>query len=213
MNIVITYNTAGVSVCLRPLNHPNTLMTPRHGGRANQTDYRRKKASALTAVPCLLHRRRSSWTGRSCTLCCAASLLWLTATWRSTSWSPSCTWPSGSCAPSLGLCRGRRCCASGTCFFVRVRSCKKHRKCIKSSFCWDATLVEMTSVLNLCRCISRRTEAHRTAVNSKWILHNPTACVACITCKCLENTAVKYRIADVDHAWSRLYCWTHGSSI
>lgn len=75
----------------------------------------------LTALPCRLHRRRSSWTGRSCTLCWGACLPRPTVTWRSTSWSPSCTWPSGSCAPSLGLCRGPRCFACGTCSSVRVR--------------------------------------------------------------------------------------------
>lgn len=75
----------------------------------------------LIVVLRCLHRRRSSWMGRSCTLCCGGCLPWPTVTWRSTSWSPSCTWQSGSCAPSLGRCRGPQCCESGTCSFVRVR--------------------------------------------------------------------------------------------
>ena len=166
--VVVDFSDQCVSsltlICQQPSNtrwwpgyEDNIIRVNKEKGVCSVSLFLSLSLSPLTDVPCRLHRRQSSWMGRSCMLCCGGCLLWPTGTWRSTSWSPSCTWPSGSCVPSLGLCRGHRCCVSGTCSFVRVRYCTDVFFCIANEMALQqkrfpqtnqVILTEITSGMN-----------------------------------------------------------------
>lgn len=73
-------------------------------------------------------RKQSSLTERFSSLCWGACAPWPTAIWRSLRSTPSCTWPSGSCASFPARYRGPASSASGTCSSAKVRRKEEGRK-------------------------------------------------------------------------------------